>query len=431
MIRRGVGCVLALALTFGVACEEGAAPVRGRVLLVGIDGANLRIARPLMNEGRLPNLMRIARAGYFGALRSHFPLHSPRVWTSIATGKLPQKHGILGFSYEDEKGIGRLYLSTDRTTHALWNIASDAGMTVGVVNWWNTYPLEKINGVMVSDHLLSLDFQGRRELTGAAPVARGPIAYPVEWHERVAPLLEPTEPMTGVADPFSEGEEFPPWLDPARLALRYRGDEAVTRIALEIEKDLHPDLMMVFLPGIDRVSHFLWAAVEPESAYAEPPSMTPSQRRVAKDALEQYYEFTDALIGLLAASYGPEDLIVIVSDHGFEAGDAPLPLTGTHETMKALNGIVYAAGPETGRSSSNAPITVNDITPGILAWLGMPVGVDMDGRVPGFLRLPRRDRNASYDRTKIERLEGAESGAEEELIRQLEQLGYLEHGEAE
>lgn len=36
-------------------------PGRGRVLLVGLDAARLRVAAPLMKKGLLPNLARIAQ----------------------------------------------------------------------------------------------------------------------------------------------------------------------------------------------------------------------------------------------------------------------------------------------------------------------------------------------------------------------------------
>ena len=82
---------------------------------------------------------------------------------SIATGKKPSKHGIVAFAWKDEEGTPHLYLSSDRKTHALWNIASEAGLTVGVVNWWNTYPPERVRGVIVSDHSLALEIERDRK----------------------------------------------------------------------------------------------------------------------------------------------------------------------------------------------------------------------------------------------------------------------------
>jgi len=245
-------CILVAVLCF--ACGSEPKP-RGRVLLVGIDGASLQIARPLIREGKLPNLARIARDGVSGPLRSHLPLASPRIWASIATGKSPKHHGVLSFARKAADGEQRLYQSFDRKAHALWNIVSDAGKSVAVVNWWTTYPVEKVRGVVVSDHLLAWEVQGRRNLTGAPAVAL-----------------------------------------PERLSQRYRNDERVTRIALEIEREVRPDVLMVLLPGIDRVSHRLWGALRPEY----PRNLfTPEQRETSVAALRRYYEYTDALIGEL------------------------------------------------------------------------------------------------------------------------------------
>lgn len=417
----GLALVLVL-LAAGSGCDrpgEG-----GRVLLVGIDGATLRIAKPMLEEGRLPHLARIASQGIYGPLRSHFPLSSPRIWTSIATGKTPEHHGILGFAKPDEAGVQRLFTSADRTTHAIWNIASDAGLTVGVVNWWNSYPLEKVNGFIASDHLLPFDVRGRRRMTGAVPEDLGPIVYPPEWGERVAALLDESTPVTSLPDPFANRAGFARWVKPERLTTRYENDASLVRIARAVEAEWKPDLMMVFLPGIDRVSHVIWAGVEPAERYPKGPFMTPAQREVAGRALRDYYAYTDALIGVLMEPYGPDDLVIVVSDHGFEAGRGLGVLTGVHESEQALLGVVFARG----RDVAPAPgvVSVNDITPTILAWLGIPVGEDMDGKVAPFLHVSSVPHVASHDTTPIERLENVPSGAEGELLEQLRALGYLE-----
>jgi predicted AlkP superfamily phosphohydrolase/phosphomutase len=425
MLRKGVVLLLPLLLACGIG--NGGT---GRVLLVGIDGATLRVAGPLMAEGRLPNLERVGRIGVYGPLRSHFPLSSPRIWTSIATGKSPEKHGILGFAREVSSGQ-RLYLSLDRKVHALWNIASDAGLTVGVVNWWNTYPLEKIRGVMVSDHVLPGEIAGRSRITGAVSPERGPIIHPEEWVERVAAAFEERRSLTEIADPFRNRAAFPAWMNPDRLSDRYRDDRALTRIALEIQRRLRPDLLMVLLPGVDRISHVLWGALEAPEIYRNPPAMSAGEREASAAALRSYYVYADALIGRLMEDYGPDDLIVVVSDHGFEAGRSLPGVTGVHSTRKALRGLIFASGKGIRLPSEREPVSVNDVTPTILAWLGLPVGEDMDGRVASFLAAPEVERIASYDVAPIERLSHVPSGAETEILEQLRALGYLENDAGE
>jgi predicted AlkP superfamily phosphohydrolase/phosphomutase len=391
------------------------------VLLVGIDGASPRLVEPLLAAGRLPNLARIAREGVWGRLQSHLPLASPLVWNTIATGKHPAKHGIRSFVRREGDHL-ELLLSTDRRVHALWNIASDAGLRVGVVNFWNTYPPERIDGVMVSDHLLPSEVAGRRTVAKAGAPPPGPLVFPESWQTRVAQALGPGEPVVDVADPFAHATGLPPWVSAGKppavagerpLSLRFREDTAYARIALAIEAAIHPDLLMLLLPGIDRVSHVIWAGVEPPERY--PPHLRPSpaEHAALAAALEAYYAYTDALIGALVARFGPEDLVLVVSDHGFEAGVDFGFLTGVHHGEAAAQGVLFARGRGIEGGGAAGQVAVEDVTPTVLAWLGLPVGEDMDGRVAGFLAAPDLAQIPTHDTMPVERLRD---------------LGYLDTG---
>ena len=68
-----------------------------KALLIGLDGADWNIIDPLVEAGRLPNLARLARSGVRGRLHSITPMLSPVIWTSIATGVQPSRHGIIDF----------------------------------------------------------------------------------------------------------------------------------------------------------------------------------------------------------------------------------------------------------------------------------------------------------------------------------------------
>ncbi len=69
-----------------------------RILLVGIDSADWDVVEPLMAEGRLPNLRALVESGVSCDLHSLEPKQkSPTIWTTIATGKLPEKHGITDY----------------------------------------------------------------------------------------------------------------------------------------------------------------------------------------------------------------------------------------------------------------------------------------------------------------------------------------------
>jgi hypothetical protein len=106
-------------------------------------------------------------------------------------------------------------------------------------------------------------------------------------------------------------------------------------------------------------------------------------------------------------------------------------LTGVHETGRARDGVVFARGRGIGPAPARRPMGVDDVTPTVLAWLGLPLGRDMDGRPAAFLSLPDVQHVATWDTRPIERLDATPSGAESEILEELEALGYLDHADAD
>jgi len=408
--------------------QQATEPARRRVLLIGIDGASTRITDPLIEQGRMPNLARIASRGVRGTIRGTTPIDSPRIWNTVVTGKVPDKHGIHHFAHRDEEGNTKLYLSSDRKVHALWNIVSDAGRSVGVVNFWNTYPPELVEGVMVSDHLLARNIEGRRRLTHADQVPTGPVVYPESWLPRLQALLESAEPPTTHENPLRTEPDLPDFLALVGedFPRRFDEDGALVRITTEIDQELEPDLLMVLLPGIDRTSHFLWLGLEDPMVYEEVLRMSDAVRQASARALERYYEYTDALIGVLMQGFGEDDLVIVMSDHGFEAGRGMGLLSGVHESEAAIDGVFFAAGAGIPPGAPVGELGMADLTPTILAWLGIPIAEDMDGRPGAFVAASETGTVPTHDTAPVARMELRPSGAEDEIVEQLKSLGYLE-----
>ena len=404
----------------------------GRVLLLGLDGASPRLVAEWMRAGELPNLERLARTGAWGRLRSHHPLLSPRIWTSVATGKSPEHHGIYGWVHAAGPRKGRLFQGSDRRGAALWNILSQRGLRVGVAGWVITFPPEKVNGVLVPNLALP-DKRRRMEEFAVAfgfdpslpkPADAGALAvWPAHWGQRLQALAAQDDPLHAGPDRVAACNKTP--LLCRILAGPRFEDELTTRLALEIDRELRPKLLMVLLTGIDRVSHFLWAGVAAPDRYPVGRRVSPTQREQQKDALRRYYVYTDGLVGRLTERFGPSDLVLVVSDHGFEANDETGP-AGRHETDAASEGVVFASGEGVRPGDSVRAMSVNDVTPTILAWLGLPLAEDMDGLPASFVERPESARVASYDDIPIERTVQSAASAEQRREGELRALGYLE-----
>ena len=96
-----------------------------KVLLIGWDAADWKIINPLLDAGLMPALESLINKGVMGDIATLDPVLSPILWTSIATGKTGDKHGILNFVEPiPDKMELRPVTSTSRKCKALWNILS-------------------------------------------------------------------------------------------------------------------------------------------------------------------------------------------------------------------------------------------------------------------------------------------------------------------
>jgi len=96
-----------------------------RVMLLGFDGTDPEFLMSLMSQGKLPNFERLFREGAYGPCRTFKPTKSNVIWTSVATGKRMEKHGIIDWMVLSEDGQERLLTTgNQRRTEALWNIAT-------------------------------------------------------------------------------------------------------------------------------------------------------------------------------------------------------------------------------------------------------------------------------------------------------------------
>ena len=96
---RGAGLLALLLLVLAVPRAEAATgdPPKGRLVVLGFDGADARIAGEMMDRGELPHLARLRAEGTFAPLATTVPAESPVSWASLNSGQNPAKTGIPGF----------------------------------------------------------------------------------------------------------------------------------------------------------------------------------------------------------------------------------------------------------------------------------------------------------------------------------------------
>lgn len=434
---------------------EPAPRVERRLLVFGIDGATWTVIDRLFAEGRLPHLARLVREGSRAPLRTLRPTHSPRIWTTIATGVLPEVHGIEDFVVKIP-GTGRTTLpsSSQRRVPALWNLLSQHGYRVGVANWWASFPAEPVAGFVISDrasHVRRATYTSVLGLRDPALARRSPgETHPPELARELDAILgPPAEP-----DPELLARLAP--LGPRELAELRRQtvfsrenrlsvlkftllqDLAAAEASLHALRRQRPDAMLHFFAGVDAIEHHFWKYMEPERF----PAVPPAEIALYGGLVERYYELADETLGRFLEAMAPPGAgvllsVLVVSDHGHAADPShgtpgargqSVWASGTH--ADAPDGIWILSGADAARGAALDRPSVEDVTPTALALLGLPVGAEMSGRVvrealdPAFLAAHPLRTVASHARAAAP---GAAvvSEADALLEERLRALGYL------
>lgn len=146
-----------------------------RVIVLGLDGFDPKLAEKFMAEGKLPHFSRLKQEGTFTPLATSYPSISPVAWSSFATGADASHHNIFDFltrdpctyapmlsSVEIQKATRMLPLGKyqlplakprirpKRKSKTFWNVLGEHGVFSSVLRVPITFPPEKFNGVLLS-----------------------------------------------------------------------------------------------------------------------------------------------------------------------------------------------------------------------------------------------------------------------------------------
>ncbi len=279
------------------------------VLLVGLDGATWRLLDPLMKEGRLPCLAELVSQGAKGGLESTIPPVTASAWSSLYTGRSPGRHGVYDF---------RRRMGTDSTHRPwvtlgsvggpkMWDIAATRDKRAGLVNLPLTFPPVPVKGYVI----------------GGMPVppTRDEIGLPGglvdEIVRETGGYISDVDLLRGESPDVTDPEKCFEFVEQVGRAVDSRGK------AMQYLMEKYPvDLTACVLVAPDRLSHLFWQVLMPEND-ASP------LKRWEQELRERMFEVLgrmDRVVGELAGRMNPDDLVVVVSDHGFGRLDGMLKL---------------------------------------------------------------------------------------------------------
>jgi predicted AlkP superfamily phosphohydrolase/phosphomutase len=277
-----------------------------KILIIGVDGLTWQIILDLTKRGELPNITEMIKNSPHGKMHSEKPLLSPPIWTTFATGLPRKKHGIDNFLAKVPGKYKEVNMTSKfRLVPALWNIASWGDRSVSVVNWNAAYPAEKINGVFVAPFKTNHKYMSDKEISPNK-------VSPEKWRKKIQTI----KPIS-----FSKIKSNLTKIKDRQIKKTYYTDGLTAAIAKEIIINEKPDLMMVYLTGIDILSHLYWKYYQPVST-GHTFNVSKEETALYGSVITDHYEFIDHIVGELKA-ISPEYTLIIVSDHGEEPNYPP------------------------------------------------------------------------------------------------------------
>ena len=351
-----------------------------KVLLIGWDAADWKVIRPLMAAGRMPNVRRLVENGAAGQIATLHPPLSPMLWTSIATGKRPFKHGIHGFAEPTPDGRGvQPVTNLSRTSKAVWNILHQNDLRNVVIGWWPSHPAEPIRGVMVSDHY----HRATAPRDEGWPLSPGTV-HPPKLACTLADLRVHPDTLTPeMVERFIPRAREIDQDNDGRLALFLRTLAECMSIqgaaTWLIEREPW-DFFAVYFDALDHFSHGFMRYHPPRQ-----PWVTARDFELYRGVVTKAYELHDRMLGELLEKAGSETTVILMSDHGFHPDhlrpasipDIPAGPAIEHRDL----GILVISGPDMKQNGTLQAPSVLDIAPTVLTLFGLPVGEDMDGKV--------------------------------------------------
>jgi predicted AlkP superfamily phosphohydrolase/phosphomutase/Flp pilus assembly protein TadD len=409
-----------------------------RVLLIGWDAADWIFLTPLLDAGKMPNLQRLIEQGTSGRIATLQPILSPILWTSIATGKRGDKHGILSFVEPKPNGQGIQPVSSySRRSKALWNILSQSGRRSVVVNWFASQPAEAINGAIVSNRYA--------EAAQSSHPADESTFHPRDIAEVMEQLrIDPSKLTPQQMLPFFL-EKLPADDDPRLQALAKIVAEtaSVHNAATYLAEAEEWDFLGVYYDMIDHVGHGFAEFAPPRL-----PHVSEEEFQTFQHVIESTYRYHDMMLGRWLEIAGEDTTVIVLSDHGFYygaarplaergriSGERPVGVNKNPLVWHRSHGVFVAKGPGINPDALVHGASLLDVAPTILTLLGLPVPSDFEGQVLTqiFTEPPDVESIDSYDPPHPE--DGMHRGAApeeqdpwaaQEALNQLAELGYIE-----
>lgn len=271
--------------------------IPGKVMVIGLDGATWDLIRPWIAQGALPNLASHIERGVAADMISELPPSSVPNWPAFMTGKNAGKHGCFWWLQRDKAGNQDSVPIDSRSVRGdtIWSYLSANGKKVIVQNVPVTYPVEPVNGVMISGLL--------------TPRTATDFVYPASLKPQIDSISGGYEIYPDDAFAYGQEESF--------ITGQIKNIEQHAATAEHLLNTNDWNFFMLVIGPTDEAAHKIWHFMDP----THPRYKADVDKRL-QEGLFRIYSAADEAVGQLTKHLGPDDSLIIMSDHGFGPVDS-------------------------------------------------------------------------------------------------------------
>jgi hypothetical protein len=401
-------------------------PTGLRVIVIAIDGFDRRLFESISKAETLGALPSLNEQGI--AVMDRDQEDPAAIWTTVATGVSAEEHGVSGLELRRVAGLEGAVGATSRSTLAaalgavtdlarlttpvpvsgtarrhktFWEVAAEKGLEAVAVNWWATWPANNTTATVISDRaLLRLERGGPQN----AEIAPDSLYEPLRARWPAIKARARALAKAGITSAMPN-EAYDVVLRSATL------DAEQVFIARDPLLGT-PDVLAVYLPGLDIAQHALFQETGGVS-------LSPSAMAARVDALRHYYVFLDRLLAEWLPEL-PRDAAVLTITHPGRVGGELRPS-------------IWLRGGPIRKSLLSGPGTPSlaAVNPTVCYLLGLPVSREVEGG-PELLLLDDEfvgGHPVRYVQTygryaaEVPRREG--TPLDQETLERLRSLGYI------
>jgi predicted AlkP superfamily phosphohydrolase/phosphomutase len=265
-----------------------------KVFVIGLDCAEPSLVFDKWHDD-LPNLRHLMEGGAYGPLTSSIPCITVPAWCSMTSSKDPGVLGFYGFRNRADYSYDKMSIATAAAvqTPRVWDLLGRAGKQVILSGVPQTYPVQPVNGYLVSDFL--------------TPSVQSQYTYPDEFRHEIDRLLGGREYDVDVRQFRTPDKSF-------LVKQIHEMTEKHFIVLNHLLKTKPWDFFMFVEMGVDRIHHGMWSYMDPAHPKHEPGNPY-------RNAIKEYYQYVDRELGTMLSALDDDTAVLVVSDHGAQTMD--------------------------------------------------------------------------------------------------------------